>query len=293
MKNIILLSLFVFIFSSAVFSQNGIRDVDFRNFTYQPYCAGPGEETRNITIKNGQFYEETKTEDGFTNRFYFNAFEIIYGDVDGNNSDEAIVLTLCNTGGTGNFTEGFIYGMKDGQPALLARIEGGDRAYGGLRDVSVENGKIIKVERSAPGESGATCCPEKIETTIYRFENNALVQIGEKTQKEIYPAERIEFDEGKNTKLFKVRINTEDQIKRFVVRAKKGQTLEVITSSPEVKVRLHKGKAKVLNVDEKLFQGPYATNEFAAKLKESGDFVFELSNFSNIDLDFFVTVKIK
>lgn len=295
MKKIILSGFVLLLCTFAVFPQNGIQDVDFKNFTYQPYCAGPGDETRTITIKDGQFYEETKTEEGFTNRFYFNAFNVIYGDVDGDTTDEAIILTLCNTGGTGNFTEGFIYGMKDGQPTLMARIEGGDRAYGGLREVFVENGKILKVERSAPGESGAACCPEKIETTIYRFENNELVQIGEKSQKEIYPAERVEFEEGKSTKLFKVRINTEDQIKRFVVRAKKGQTLEVITSSQEVKVRLHKGKASILNVDKKIlkFTDPKATNEFAAKLKETGDFIFELSNFSNIDLDFFVTVKIR
>lgn len=293
MRKIILAVFVLLAFSSLAFSQTDIRDVDFTNFTYEPYCAGPGDETRTVTVKDGMLFEQTKTEDGFTNNFYFSAYEVVYGDVDGDTADEAIISTLCNTGGTGNFTEGFIYGMKDGQPALIARIEGGDRAYGGLRKVSVENGKIIKVERSAPGELGANCCPEEIETTIYRFENNSLVQIGEKTTREIYPAERVEFETGKDYKVFKLRMEADDEIKRYVFRAKKGQTLQVITSTPEARVRLHKGNAKILTENQKLFRGSDSTNEFSAKLKETGDFIFEISNFSDTVLDIFVTVKIK
>lgn len=293
MRKFILVAFVCLAFSSLAFSQTDIRDIDFKNFTYQPYCAGPGEETLNVTVKDGLFYEEKQSPEGFTERFYFNAYDVIYGDIDGDNADEAIVLSLCNTGGTGNFTEGFVYGMKDGQPALIARIEGGDRAYGGLREVSVENGKIIKVERSAPGELGANCCPELIETSIYRFENGSLVQVGEKTTREIYPAERVEFEKGKDYKVFKLRMDADDQIKRYVFRARKGQTLQVITSAPEARVRLHKGKAKVLPENEKLFRGAESTNEFSAKLRETGDFIFEISNFSDTVLDFFVTVKIK
>lgn len=293
MRKIILLVFVLLAFNSLSFAQTDIRDVDFKNFTYEPYCAGPDDSTRSVTVKDGMLFEQTTTDDGFTNNFYFSAFEIVYGDVDGDTADEAIVLTVCNTGGTGNFSEGFIYGMKDGNPALLARIEGGDRAYGGLRKVFIENGKIIKVERSAPGELGANCCPEQIETTIYRFENGSLVQVGEKTLRDIYPAERVEFEKGKDYKIFKLRMEADDQIKRYVFRARKGQTLQVITSAPEARVRLHKGKAKILMENEKLFRGADSTNEFSAKLRETGDFIFEISNFSDTVLDFFVTVKIK
>lgn len=291
MKNIFLASFVILISAAAFFAQNDIRDVDFKNFTYEPYCAGPDDSTRPVTVKDGILFEQTEV-DGFTNNFYFSAFEVVFGDVDGDTADEAIVLTVCNTGGTGNFSEGFVYAIKDGQPALIARIEGGDRAYGGLRTVSVENGKIIKVERSAPGELGANCCPEQIETSIYRFENGSLVQVGEKTVRDIYPAERVEFEKGKDYKIFKLRMEADDQIKRYVFRAKKGQTLQVITSTPEARVRLHKGDAKILTENEKSFRGAQSTNEFSAKLKETGDFVFEISNFSDTVLDIFVTVKI-
>ena len=96
-----------------------IRKVDFKNFTYEPSCAY--DDNKKITVKNGEYSYE-KPADGYTDRFYFKAFEISYGDLNGDNSEEAIVLTECNTGGTGNFTEGFIYTLKDGKPALFAKI---------------------------------------------------------------------------------------------------------------------------------------------------------------------------
>src|SRR5262245_3099063 len=48
-----------------------IRKVDFKNFTYEPSCAG--EDLHKVTVKNGEFSREKK-EDGYVDRFYFNVF---------------------------------------------------------------------------------------------------------------------------------------------------------------------------------------------------------------------------
>ena len=40
------------------FAQSDIRKVDFNNFTFEPSCAG--EETKKVTVKNGEFSEEKK-----------------------------------------------------------------------------------------------------------------------------------------------------------------------------------------------------------------------------------------
>lgn len=119
-----------------------IRKIDFKNFTYEPFCAG--DETTKVTVKNGEYSKETKEED-YTDRFYFNVFDVSYGDVDADNKEEAIILTNCNTGGTGQFTEGLVYTLKAGKAALLTRFEGGDRAYGGLRSAKVENLSLIHI----------------------------------------------------------------------------------------------------------------------------------------------------
>lgn len=131
-------------------AQSEIRKVDFKNFTYPAHCAS--EETENLTVKDGEFSRE-KQEDGYVDRLYFRVFDITYGDLNADRRDEAIALTVCNTGGTGNFSEGFIYTMKGGKPSLVARIPGGDRAYGGLRQAYVENGLLV-VESNDVGELG-------------------------------------------------------------------------------------------------------------------------------------------
>src|SRR5687768_9805023 len=99
-------------------AQTGINQVDFKNFTYPAHCAS--ETPQKITVKNGEFAEE-KQQDGYVDRFYFNVMDIAYGDLNADGREEAIVLTVCNTGGTGNFSEGFVFQIKNGKPVLAAR----------------------------------------------------------------------------------------------------------------------------------------------------------------------------
>lgn len=74
-------------------------------------------------------------------------------------------------GGSGVFSEGFVYLVKDGALQLLAGFEGGGRAANGLWKVSIVNQKLI-VER----ESGACMtCTERIITTRYRWDGEKLV----------------------------------------------------------------------------------------------------------------------
>ena len=160
--------------SPAVLGQNNIRAVDFRNFTYNAQCIS--ETPSDITVKDGEFSEE-KQQDGYVDRFYFNVYDIAFGDLDRNPGDEAVVLTICNTGGTGNFSEGYIFSMKRGKPALVARIPGGDRAYGGLRRTRVENGLLV-VESNDVGPEGGACCPQVIVTTTYRVSGGRIAKVG-------------------------------------------------------------------------------------------------------------------
>src|SRR5829696_8441370 len=169
-KFLLLVSSLLFAVTFAA-AQSGIRSVDFKNFTYEPHCAG--EETQKLTVKNGEYSFEKQMQD-YVDRLHFNIFSITYGDVDGDRSEEAIILSSCNTGGTGNFSEGFVYKLRNSKPVLIARIKGGDRAYGGLRTAVVTNG-LLAIDRNDPGENGANCCPEFIETQKYKMTNGKLI----------------------------------------------------------------------------------------------------------------------
>ncbi len=250
-----------------------IRKVDFKNFTYEPGCAG--EDTKKIAVKKGVYEVDKGDED----KMYFSVESITYGDLNGDGDDEAIVLTTCNTGGTGQFTEGFIYGMSDGKPKLLTNLEGGDRADGGLRSAKVENG-LLTVESNDAGETGGACCPEFVVTTKYKLEGKNLKQTGAESKKELYPVERVKFAKGASESISKIKIA---EIKRFIISARTGQILTVTVDSKDVSIQLLKGEADVSD----------GKNSLTATLKEDGDYTIQLQNSAEKPTDVTVTIGIE
>jgi hypothetical protein len=261
----------------SVFAQRSVREVDFKNFTYAPYCVG--ETPENITVKNGEFSEE-KQEDGYVDRFYFRVYDAVFGDLNGDARDEAVIISVCNTGGTGNFSEGFIFGLPaGGKPVLLARIPGGDRAYGGLRTAIVDKGVLV-VESNDAGELGGACCPESIVRTRYKLAADKLTVIGVPERRDIYPSERLAFTKGSSGKTFKVRLPA-DEGKRFVVGARAGQTMDVSVGSDSVSLRLLEDASVTFGI-----------NNFRAILPKSGDYTIEIRNDSDSEIEVTVNVKI-
>jgi hypothetical protein len=260
----------------AVLDQS-IRKVDFKNFTYEPECAY--DENKKITVKNGEYSYE-KPADGYTDRFYFNVFETSYGDLNGDNSEEAIVLTTCNTGGTGNFTQGFIYTMKDGKPVLFTKIPGGDRAEGGLRTARVDNGQLI-VESNDPGPTGGACCPEFIITTRYDASTGKLKQVGKPEKRDLFPSQRVSFPKGSTGTTITVKLEPEAG-KRYVVGARAGQTLDVSVNTDKASLRL-------LDDVEKTD----ITNGFSAVLPKNGDYTIEVSNYEKSSINVVLNIKIR
>ena len=259
------------------FGQTGIRGIDFKNFTYPAHCIS--ETPSKITVKDGEFSEE-KQEDGYVDRFHFSVMDIAYGDVTGDRQDEAMILAICNTGGTGNFSEGFVYSMKAGKPRLVARIPGGDRAYGGLRSTRVENGLLV-VESNDVGPEGGACCPQGIVTTKYRVGSGKIVKFGKELRREIYPRERVTFAAGASEKTFTTTIPSEEG-KRFVVGARAGQTLIVSVDTDKASLRLLEDA-----------EPKFGINNFLVKLPKTGDYTIELQNDSVSELVVTVNIKIQ
>jgi hypothetical protein len=261
----------------AAYAQADIRKVDFQNFTYKPYCAG--EDAQNVTVKKGEYSKETQM-DGYVDHFYFNILGVEYGDLTGDKQDEAVVLSVCNTGGTGQFTEGFIYAMKAGKPSLIARVPGGDRADGGLRFLTVENGHLVIDANDADANSGA-CCPEYAIRSTYRLAGDKLIELGKGVRRALYPAETLAFDRGAFGKTFSVTVGTDDR-KRYTLGARAGQTLTVSVNTSDAALRLLG--------DTDAAEGKNSIN---AKLPKSGDYTFEISNYSDKPIQVTVTVSIK
>jgi hypothetical protein len=141
-----------------------IRSVDFKNGLYRPSCRG----RKPVVVKDGVFQREDE-------RFGFRVLSVQYGDVTGDGKEDAVVLTACRLGGTGNPTEGFIFVMKSDKASQVARVPEGDRALGGIEKLEIEGG-MLKVTRK---QGQAACCAERLETTTYKLEGARLVQVGD------------------------------------------------------------------------------------------------------------------
>jgi hypothetical protein len=270
-------SLFLlFAFAATTNGQADIRKVDFKNFTYSAHCLG--EAPQNIRVKNGEFSKETQ-EDGYVDRFHFRVFSVSYGDLNADGQDDAVTLTVCNTGGTGNFSEGMVYSMKGGKPSLIARIPGGDRANGGLRAARVDRGLLV-VESNEEGEQGGACCPEFIITTKYKVVGGKLQQQGKPLKEPIDRAERVSFGKGKSATTFKAFVPGGDG-KKFVVGARAGQTLVVSVSGVRAKARL------VTSAEHN-----ESDSGFGSLLPNNGDYIFEVANDSATEDEVTVTVRI-
>jgi hypothetical protein len=172
-----------------------IRQTDFRNFTYRPACLGLGGKAPPIRVKDGEYARDKGVED----RVYFKVVDVVFGDLDGDGQEEAVVETVCNTGGTGNFSDGIIFKLRNGRPAPVATLGMGDRADGGIDKIRVENG-LIKVGRYG-GRSGA-CCPDYVETYTHKLAGGKLVDVGRPVRGDYVDDEgyravrRVRFERG-------------------------------------------------------------------------------------------------
>ncbi|HEY0428309.1 MAG TPA: hypothetical protein VGC76_11045 [Pyrinomonadaceae bacterium] len=278
MKKVILTSLFLLTFNFLAYAQSSIRQVDFNNFTYKPYCAA--EDTRDITVKNSEFLEEKQTGDDVS-RLYFKVFALSYGDFNGDGKDEAFALTYCNLGGEGYTSEGFVYTMKNDKPVLLARIQGGDRAQGGLRSAKVEKGMFV-LERYAVDETGYACCPEFIVTTNYKWNGRELVEVGVPAKRDLYPSTPVTFEKDKNSVNLNVSIPS-GKFKRYVVSGRVGQTLTISTDAKNVAVKLVRGAADVNET----------ARGFLAVLNDNGEFIVQVQDISGSGAEAVVKIEIK
>jgi hypothetical protein len=280
MKKAIFIVLVTAAAATAAFAQADVHSVDFKNFTYEPSCAG--ETPTKVRVKNGEYSKETP-QDGYTDRFYFNVMAVEYGDVTGDGKDEAVILSNCNTGGTGQFTEGFVYTIKAGKPSLLIRVPGGDRADGGLRSFKTDGGLLV-VEFNDPEKAAGACCPEGIVIQKLRISGSKLLEAGNPIKRELYPKERIAFTKGATGKTWAVPIQPDDR-KRYVLAARAGQTMSVsFTGAGDVDLRL---------LEDDAAEVTQATHKLDAVLKQNRDYTIELSNYTNKPVTVTVTIRIR
>jgi hypothetical protein len=157
-----------------------IRLVDFNNFTYS-WNADFGDTDKIFTLKNGEL-PATRDKRGMIDEMGVFFERAKYGDVTGDNVEEALVFLSLQTGGSSIPGVIYIYTWQNNRPVLLWSRSTGDRADGGFRDAYAENGNLVLELNSSDGKNG-DCCATKFERIKHKWNGNEFRQ----TQKEVLP----------------------------------------------------------------------------------------------------------
>ena len=169
----ILLSITFFYFAIVAQAQSDIRRFDFKNFTYNLSC-GSADKKSAVTVKDAEYYG---IKDSLNGEVYLKITDVIFGDINGDQKDEAVVLYSCGSGASYVYIWGLIFTMEKNKLILLTELEGGNKGDGGFHKVKISKSLLV-VERYQLPNAGSPCCPAFIETVKYKLKSTKLVQIG-------------------------------------------------------------------------------------------------------------------
>jgi hypothetical protein len=161
-----------------------IRQVDFKNFVFPWGNPGSPLETwhwlhhaaaEKVRLSRGkhEFLTEAAPDpDSALLRFV----SIAYGDLAGDDSDEAAVHLNYTTGGTANWSYLYIFELKNGAPHLMAWLESGSRADGGLVRVKIGDRQLV-LDFSDGKKRIADCCSTGYIRVHYVWKDGRFVEI--------------------------------------------------------------------------------------------------------------------
>jgi hypothetical protein len=215
-------------------AKQDIRKTDFRNFDYRTCFDEEGKTTH---VTDGKFSQEPQSAE-FRSSVYFEVRDVVFGDLDGDGNDEAVVSTLCNGGGSGQFSDGLVYRLENNKPMQIGNLGEGDRAIDGIHEIRFANGQL-EVDRYG-GQSGA-CCPDYIETTAFRLKGKELIPTGKPEQRDYVSKDgnnavrRVRFARGASSTEIKGSTNA---TAAYLIGARTGQTMKLKINGINLRVAL-------------------------------------------------------
>jgi len=175
---------FLSICAVASASDRRIREVDFANHTYPWHRTEEwpdrlewqrSAEPNRINLVKGRWREPDSEKDQRYSGLTLE--EVVYGDLTGDDADEAVVVIRYDTGGTQyhHFVYVFSPGVKG--PRLLAWFRSGDRSANGLYQVSLSNCGLV-VDLYDPDKQQGDCCSSGFIRQRYRWSGTAFTKDG-------------------------------------------------------------------------------------------------------------------
>lgn len=128
-----------------------------------------------VELTDGQYEGEPFVEGGASRPTLSFTEPYAFGDLDGDGVDDAAVLLVENSGGSGSFVYLAAVLNRDGQPENVATTLLGDRAQ--VEELTIESGQI-GVKMLTHGPDDPMCCPSQESQQTYTLEGGQLVPHG-------------------------------------------------------------------------------------------------------------------
>ena len=169
-----------------VAAPQSIREIDFKNASYAWDDLDRGVPSNwhwlaqlphgSVRLKNGQHRVSDGSESG--NTFPdLSLVSVTYGDLFGDGREEAAVHLLYRTGGTANWSYLYVYTLDSQQPKLIAVLESGSRADGGLLRVKIQKHLLILDFLDSELREG-DCCSEGFVRVRYHWQRDKFIEPG-------------------------------------------------------------------------------------------------------------------
>lgn len=142
--------------------------LDVRNASLPNVCGNGAP----ITVTNGAASYDSGLGGGFDGELEISAIDTV--DLDGDGTLEHLAMVRCMPGGSGTFDGVWAFHDDANGPTVLAHIEGGDRADGGLESARLEGTTVI-VGRQSGSEAGV-CCPTHVTDETWQLTAGAFVR---------------------------------------------------------------------------------------------------------------------
>ena len=146
-----------------------LTEESLKNAAYQGIYAEP------VELTDGKYEGEPFVEGGSSRPVVVFIEPYVFGDLDGDGVDDAAVLLVENSGGSGSFFYLAAVLNKDGNPENAATTLLGDRAQ--VEELAIESGRI-NVKILTHGPEDPMCCPSQETVETYTLEGSELVPEG-------------------------------------------------------------------------------------------------------------------
>jgi len=149
-----------------------VRAIDWQNRTYVLGEFGA------VTVKDGHADFAISDDNQVAEPGAGGSYAVdrpLFGDIDGDGLEDAVISSVLSTGGTGHFSEVRIYTMRAAKLVELGVIPGGDRGDGGIRRVTLD-GRAVIVERNVLAEGDGMCCASGSQRERWVWRNGDMVE---------------------------------------------------------------------------------------------------------------------